>query len=99
LGFSSPQLLQKDLRDKLFGAFRVKPKVVITAVIAFFAVIVASILLSIFAGQSLNQFSFVDGFSFSIGDSPALLTIVLAALLEELGWRGYAEDSIACYCS
>jgi membrane protease YdiL (CAAX protease family) len=91
--------LKKDLRDKLFGAFRVKPQVVFTAVIAFFAVIAVSILLSTFAGQSLNQFSFVDGFSFSIGGSPALLTIVLAALLEELGWRGYAEDSIAYYCS
>jgi membrane protease YdiL (CAAX protease family) len=91
--------LKKDLRDKLFGAFRVKPTVVIAAIAGFFAIIAVSILLSTLAGESLEQFSFVEGFSFSIGGSSALLTIVLAALLEELGWRGYAEDAIAYYCS
>jgi membrane protease YdiL (CAAX protease family) len=91
--------LKKDLREKLFGAFRVKPAIVVAAIAGFFAVIAVSILLSTLAGQSLGQFSFVEGFSFSIGGSSALLTIVLAALLEELGWRGYAEDAIASYCS
>jgi membrane protease YdiL (CAAX protease family) len=91
--------LKKDLRDKLFGAFRVKPKIVIAAIASFFAIIAASILLSTFAGQSLGQFSFTADFSFSISGVPSLITIVLAALLEELGWRGYAEDAIACYCS
>jgi membrane protease YdiL (CAAX protease family) len=91
--------LKKDLRDKLFGAFRVKPEIVITAIVSFFAIIAASILLSTFAGQSLGQFSFMADFSFSISGVPSLITIVLAALLEELGWRGYAEDAIACYCS
>ncbi|MDR0639361.1 MAG: CPBP family intramembrane metalloprotease [Spirochaetaceae bacterium] len=42
--------------------------------------------------------SHVD-FSFTIGGIPTLLTITLAAFLEELGWRGYAEDSIASYFS
>ena len=79
--------LKADLRAKLVGAFRVKPLIVIIAIVSFFAVIAVSILLSTFAGQSLGQFSFVEGFSFSIGGSSALLTIVLAALLEELGWR------------
>jgi len=41
----------------------------------------------------------VEGFSFSIGGASALLTLVLTALLEELGWRGYAKDSIAFYCN
>ncbi|GHU49038.1 CPBP family intramembrane metalloprotease [Clostridia bacterium] len=91
--------LKADFKAKLIGAFRVKPLVVLVAIVTFFGIIAASILLSVFAGQSLRQFSFVDGFSFSIGGSSALLTIVLAALLEELGWRGYAEDAIASYCS
>ncbi|MDR2523257.1 MAG: CPBP family intramembrane metalloprotease [Synergistaceae bacterium] len=87
--------LKADLQAKLVGAFRVKPLVVTMAVLSFFGIIAASILLSTLAGQSLGQFSFVEGFSFSIGGNSALLTIVLAALLEELGWRGYAEDAIA----
>jgi membrane protease YdiL (CAAX protease family) len=91
--------LKADLKAKLVGAFRVKPLIVVIAIVTFFGIIAASILLSTIAGQSLEQFSFVEGFSFSIGGSSALLTIVLAALLEELGWRGYAEDAIASYHS
>jgi membrane protease YdiL (CAAX protease family) len=96
---SKSRALKNDLKQKMFGAFRVKPLVVIGAIIVFFAIIAVSILLSTFAGQSLEQFSFTEHFSFSIAGSSALLTIVLAALLEELGWRGYAEDAIASYCS
>jgi membrane protease YdiL (CAAX protease family) len=96
---SKSKTLKQDFKQKMFGAFRVKPPVVIAAILAFFAVIAVSILLSTLAGQSLEQFSFTEDFSFSIGGSSALLTIVLAALLEEMGWRGYAEDAIASYCS
>jgi membrane protease YdiL (CAAX protease family) len=96
---SKSNALKQDFRQKLFGAFRVKPPVVIASIITFFAIIAVFILLSTFAGQSLKQFSFAEDFSFSIAGSPALLTIVLTALLEELGWRGYGEDAIASYCS
>jgi membrane protease YdiL (CAAX protease family) len=94
---SGSAALKRDFKEKMFGAFRMKPLVVITAIIAFFAIIAVSILLSTLAGQSLEQFSFTEDFSFSIAGSSALLTIVLAALLEELGWRGYAEDAIGYY--
>jgi membrane protease YdiL (CAAX protease family) len=96
---SKNSALKKDFRDKIFGAFRVNPKIVLFSIIIFAGIIAASILLSTLFGQSLDQFSFAGGFSFSIGGVPTLLTIVLAAFLEELGWRGYAEDSIASYCS
>ena len=90
--------LKKDLKDKLIGIFRLNPLNITIAVILFFFIIAISILVSTLFGQSLKQFSFVD-FSFSVGGTSALLTITLAALLEEIGWRGYAEDSIANYCS
>ena len=96
---SGNKALKTDFRQKMFGAFRLKPPVVIGAVGVFLGIIAVSILLSTFAGQSLKQFSFVEDFSFSIGGTPTLLVLVLAALLEELGWRGYAEDAIASYCS
>ena len=91
--------LKRDLRLKFTGLFRAKPLNVVIAIFAFGAVIAVSILLSTFFGQSFDQFSFVDDFSFAGGGAAALLTIILAAFLEELGWRGYAEDSIAFYCS
>jgi membrane protease YdiL (CAAX protease family) len=89
--------LKADLKNKLIGLFRVKPQNVLISILVFVTIIAVSILLSTLIGQSLNQFALAD-FSFSAGGS-ALLTIILAALLEELGWRGYAEDSIAAYHS
>ena len=91
--------LKKDLRGKLIGFLRVKPIMVFSAVVIFGMIIVASILLSTLFGQSLSQFSLVEDFSFAGGGVVALLTIILAAFFEELGWRGYAEDAIAFYCS
>ena len=45
----------------------------------------------------MEQFSFTDGFSFSIGGTSALLTILIASVIEELGWRGYGEDAVGYY--
>jgi membrane protease YdiL (CAAX protease family) len=90
--------LKNDYKQKLVGLFRVKPFVVLTAIISFFLIICASILIATLFGESLGQFTLTD-FSFSSSGATALLTIILAACFEELGWRGYAEDSIANYCS
>ncbi|OUM70150.1 hypothetical protein PIROE2DRAFT_66738, partial [Piromyces sp. E2] len=70
------------------------------AILTFTVIVVLSILLSTAFGQSLDQFAFTDDFSFTgAGISSALLTILLASIIEEVGWRGYGEDSIAQYCS
>ncbi len=53
-----------------------------------------SIVLSLPFGGSLLQFQFAEGFSFSSGFIPVLLILLLAASFEELGWRGYAFDSL-----
>lgn len=89
--------LKQDLKRKLVGFYRIKPLSILAAVIGFMAIVVLSILLSTLFGQSLDQFSFTDGFSFSVAGTPALLTILVAAVIEEVGWRGYGEDSVA-YC-
>lgn len=97
--FSGNAALKNDLRQKFLGLFRVKPRVVAAAVLLFGAVIAASISLSVLFGESPEQFAFAPDFSFAGGGGAALATIALASFLEELGWRGYAEDSIAFYCS
>jgi hypothetical protein len=56
--------------------------------------VLASIVLSLPFGGSLSQFQFAEGFSFSSGFVPVLLLLLLAASFEELGWRGYAFDSL-----
>lgn len=96
---SGSKALKADLRRKLVGFYRLKPMNILIAVAAFMGIVAASILLSTFAGQSLDQFAFTEDFSFSVSGTSALLTILLAAVIEEVGWRGYGEDSVASYFS
>jgi len=96
---SKSRALKRDLRGKLIDALRIKPVVAIGSAVLFAVIIAVSILLSTLFGQSLNQFAFEDDFSFAIGGISTLLLLILVAFLEELGWRGYAEDAIASYVS
>lgn len=96
---SGSRELKDDLKRKLVGFYRVKPLSILAAVIGFLIIIAVSILLSTLFGQSLEQFAFTEDFSFSVGGTSALLTILLAAVIEEVGWRGYGEDSVASYFS
>ena len=95
---SGSDALKRDLRQKIIGFYKVKWLNVLLAVFLFALIIVCSILLSLAFGQSLEQFSFTDDFSFTgVGIGSALLTILLASVIEEVGWKGYCEDSIGNY--
>ena len=96
---SGCKALKQDLKRKLVGFYRINPLNILIAVIGFMVIVALSILLSTLFGQTLDQFAFTEGFSFSIGGTSALLTILLAATIEEVGWRGYSEDSVAAYFS
>ena len=95
---SGSDALKQDLKHKIVGFYKVKWLNVLWAVIVFAAVIVSSILLSLLFGQSTDQFSFTEDFSFTgVGIAGAFITITLAAIIEEVGWKGYCEDSIGNY--
>ena len=95
---SGSELLKKDLKIKLVGLYKVKWSNVLLAILIFAGIIVCSILLSLAFGQSLDQFSFTDDFSFTgVGVAGALITVTLASIIEEVGWKGYCEDSIGAY--
>ncbi len=95
---SGSDVLKKDLKNKLVGFYKVKWLNVFWAVIIFAGIVVCSILLSLAFGQSLDQFSFTEDFSFTgVGIGSALVTITLASIIEEVGWKGYCEDSIGNY--
>lgn len=96
---SGNRALKTDLKRKLTGFYRIKPLSIMAAIVGFMVIVALSILFSVFAGQSLEQFAFTEDFSFSVGGTSALLTILLAAVIEEVGWRGYGEDSVASYFS
>ena len=92
---SGSEKLKQDLRRKLIGLYKVKWANVFLAVGVFALIAAASILLSLVFGQSPDQFSFTEDFSFTgVGVGGALATILLASVIEEVGWKGYCEDSI-----
>ena len=95
---SGSEALKQDLKKKLIGFYRVKWANVFLAAGVFALIVAASILLSLLFGQKLSQFSFTDDFSFTgVGIGSALATILLASVIEEVGWKGYCEDSIGNY--
>ncbi|HHO56506.1 MAG TPA: CPBP family intramembrane metalloprotease [Trueperaceae bacterium] len=88
--------LRKDFVNRLFNLKLIRPSIGLT--LFYFLImpitVVISIAISLLFGGSVSQFNFADGFSFSIGSVPILLVLFLAASFEELGWRGYAFDSL-----
>ena len=97
LASGSPEL-KKDLKNKIIGFYKVKWINVFLGIGVFALVIVGSILLSTLFGQSLDQFAFTEDFSFTgVGIGTAFVTILLASIIEEVGWKGYCEDSIGEY--
>jgi membrane protease YdiL (CAAX protease family) len=96
--FSGSDALKRDLKDKIAGFYKVKWGSVLLSVVIFALIIAVSILMSTAFGQSLDQFAFTEDFSFTgVGIGSALLTILLASVIEEVGWKGYCEDSIGNY--
>lgn len=95
---SGSDVLKRDLRNKIIGFYKVNWRNVFFAVLVFAVIVVCSILLSLAFGQPLSQFSFTEDFSFTgVGIGNALFTITLASIIEEVGWKGYCEDSIGNY--
>ena len=94
---SGNRMLKEDLKRKLVGCYRIRPLNILLAVVLYGIAVAVSILVSALFGGSLSQFSFTEDFSFSIGGTSALLTLLLASVIEELGWRGYGEDAVGQY--
>ena len=96
---SGCKALKQDLKRKIVGFYRLKPCNIVLAILLFAAIVTVSILVSALFGGSLEQFSFTEDFSFSIGGTSAFLTILLASVIEETAWRGYGEDAVGSYFS
>jgi membrane protease YdiL (CAAX protease family) len=88
--FSGSKELKEDLKNKLVGFYKVRWANVFLTVGLFALIIVCSIVLSLFFGQRPDPFSFTKDFSFTgVGIGSALITILLASIIEEVGWKGY----------
>jgi len=95
LGSTGSKAPGKDFASRLFNLKLIRPGTLPVLFLLMPAVVILSALLSLPAGESPEQFHLAEGFSFSTGAVPVLTLLLLAAAFEELGWRGYAFDSLA----
>ncbi len=86
--------LRKDFVNRLTNIGLIKARYLPAFLLIMPLSVLSSVVLSLPFGGSLSQFQWSEGFSFSSGFVPVLLLLLLAATFEELGWRGYAFDSL-----
>jgi membrane protease YdiL (CAAX protease family) len=83
--------LQSDLKDRLLELKRIRPLLAVFAVVMPVAVISLSIAISLWFGESSEQFALAGGRDLL---SLIILALILAPIYEEAGWHGYGADSL-----
>lgn len=91
---SKNSYLKKDFLNRLINPRLIQLKMLPAFLLIMPLSMLTSIVLSLPFGGSISQLQFAEEFSFSSGFIPVLLLLLLAACFEELGWRGYAFDSL-----
>jgi len=86
--------LKKDFFNKLVNIKLINAKFLPFIFLIMPLVVLVSILISLLFGESSAQFNISENFSFSTGVVPVLALFLIAATFEELGWRGYAFESL-----
>ncbi|MEW8223795.1 MAG: CPBP family intramembrane glutamate endopeptidase, partial [Candidatus Thiodiazotropha taylori] len=86
--------LRRDFKCRLFSLSLIRPGVFLFSLILMPLSALLSIVISLGVGGSVDQFQVSEAFSFNSGFVPVLLLLFLAALFEELGWRGYGFESL-----
>ncbi|WP_048130495.1 MULTISPECIES: MmRce1 family CPBP family CAAX prenyl protease [unclassified Methanosarcina] len=86
--------LKKDFINRFIDLRLIRPKVLLAFILLMPLTVLVSIFLSLPFGGSTSQFQFAESYSFSSGLVPAFLTLILASIFEELGWRGYGFESL-----
>lgn len=87
--------LKSDFYNRLFNIKLINP----SSIPAIFLIMPAAVIISVFLshqffGQSLGQLKIADMASKAVGIVPLPVMFFGAALLEELGWKGYGMDSL-----
>lgn len=94
LFLSQSQALKKDFWNRLINPKLINLNMLPVLFLIMPVAVLCSIGISLAFGGTFSQLQFAEEFSFSSGMVPVLLLLIMAASFEELGWRGYAFDSL-----
>lgn len=86
--------MKRDFTRRLLSVRLIRPGMFLLSLALMPLSVVLSILVSLAFGGSIEQFQVSEAFSFSTGFVPVLALLFLAAVFEELGWRGYGFESL-----
>lgn len=91
---SGSRALKADFKDRLFNLRRIIPRFLVLTIALPTAVVSTAIGISLLFGQPTDQFSLTADTN-ELGKlfMMVLLTMILAPIFEEMGWRGYGVDS------
>jgi membrane protease YdiL (CAAX protease family) len=88
---SGSEALKSDFKDRIFNLRRIRPVYAILALVMPLTVIGLSIWLSLWFGQSTDQFQLSGGANLL---AMIILAMVIAPIMEETGWHGYGVDGL-----
>lgn len=91
--FKDPDL-RTDLCSRFFNFKSIKLRYILIACGLMLTSILLAQAISLLFGYSLGQFALSETFSFTAGVFPAWFMLLLAPLLEELGWHTYGTDTL-----
>ncbi len=86
--------LRADVYRRLFNFKSVKPIYIVIACCLMPASILLSQAISLLFGYSSSQFVITGHFTFSSGIFPVWFMLIIAPVLEELGWHSYGTDCL-----
>jgi membrane protease YdiL (CAAX protease family) len=91
---SGTSALSRDFVDRIVNLRRIRPLFALVAIILPFALILIAIWISTWFGEPADQFALAGG----SGLVPLIvIAMLLAPIIEELGWHGYGVDSLRAH--
>jgi len=84
--------LEKDLWTRFFNFKSIKPIYLLLTVFLMLGSILLAQVVSLLFGYSADQFTITGHYTFSSGVFPVWFLLIMAPIIEELGWHTYGTD-------
>jgi len=86
--------LEKDLWTRFFNFKSIKPIYLLLTVFLMLGSILLAQAVSLLFGYSADQFTITGHYTFSSGIFPVWFLLIMAPIIEELGWHTYGTDAL-----